>query len=488
MTIDSAYFPEEKNIHSGTVYPFSFETIGDTAMDVWYRQTVAGEIVWTQVDPGDYTGEYDYREPIHARGELTFTVPWTDDRILSIERSTPIDQTINFVAKSAFPAERYEYSADKITMILQELEGRKCDCPLGPEGSPSTGGCIPVTIETGPLDAMGEEEEDVVFTVVAAGTEVYAYQWDFDGTPIPGATLDTLTVTIAIGFIGPLEVGVTVTNLCGTAFDSATLTLDGYVCSAYFSELIILYGSTWLWQMNDDHILPPDRTVLVEYNSTPGALMETWGTISNQGKIAASVDLCGTDTAWQVRPTFGANSTALRIPEARLIIADGFSYSTILGRASAGDIPMRIFEAFWQYESPIAPGNFLGAYVHVDFDSATDGKIEISGFGGLQTQVFSIGETVDINTVFDLHVDVSVPATDRLKVDVYLRNALVGTLAHTGDVHQPSPTPPEANHNMVMFSNSTWVIHSQALGDSLSPAQRISLHEAFLRNFTTYTP
>ena len=51
------------------------------------------------------------------------------------------------------------------------------------------------TIATQPVDQAVGAESPATFTVVAAGSPPFSYQWSFDGTVISGATNSSYTVT-----------------------------------------------------------------------------------------------------------------------------------------------------------------------------------------------------------------------------------------------------------------------------------------------------
>jgi hypothetical protein len=47
---------------------------------------------------------------------------------ISIERNTKITQQVDFQPYGPFPANIVEFALDKLTMIAQELDVRKCNC------------------------------------------------------------------------------------------------------------------------------------------------------------------------------------------------------------------------------------------------------------------------------------------------------------------------------------------------------------------------
>jgi probable HAF family extracellular repeat protein len=72
----------------------------------------------------------------------------------------------------------------------------------------------PPAITTQPVSQKVAAGSTVTFSVVATGTPVLAYQWAFDGSPIPGATSSSLTLT-AVQQAAVGDYAVTVTNSGG---------------------------------------------------------------------------------------------------------------------------------------------------------------------------------------------------------------------------------------------------------------------------------
>lgn len=127
MTIDSAYFPEKRNNHGGTTYRFEFEIIDPTYIEVY---SIDGAGVYTLVPSINYTVTLArYIAPISRGGTVTFLVPLASTvAAISIQRKTDITDEQTFPAGLPFNAESFEFQADKLTMILQELTSHKCDC------------------------------------------------------------------------------------------------------------------------------------------------------------------------------------------------------------------------------------------------------------------------------------------------------------------------------------------------------------------------
>lgn len=127
MTIDSAYFPEIRKNHGGTAYQFGFEIIDPAYIEVY---AIDASDVYTLIDPSEYTVTIaTYIAPISKGGIVTFLAPLASTvAAISIQRKTDITDEQEFPTGQAFNAESFEFQADKLTMILQELNAHKCDC------------------------------------------------------------------------------------------------------------------------------------------------------------------------------------------------------------------------------------------------------------------------------------------------------------------------------------------------------------------------
>ena len=130
MTIDSAYVPEVFTKRSTLLYKFGFEISIDSSVNVY---AIDADGVYTLLDSALYTLTLNnYRSPISQGGTIEFAAALDASVVsISINRLTPITDTQDFPNGEAFNAQAYEYQADKLTLILQELNASVCDCRGG---------------------------------------------------------------------------------------------------------------------------------------------------------------------------------------------------------------------------------------------------------------------------------------------------------------------------------------------------------------------
>jgi hypothetical protein len=132
MTIDSAYVPEVFTKRSTLLYKFGFEISVDSSVNVY---AIDADGVYTLLDSALYTLTLNnYRSPISQGGTIEFAAALDAAVVsISVNRSTPITDTQDFPNGEAFNAQAYEYQADKLTLILQEINASVCDCRGGVE-------------------------------------------------------------------------------------------------------------------------------------------------------------------------------------------------------------------------------------------------------------------------------------------------------------------------------------------------------------------
>lgn len=138
MTIDSSYIVKFMDIHDGTEYQYRQESIGVDALQLWVGTSEAG---WTQLDYGvDFAWTLGGFEPMYPAAVATFTEPLDQatGNVLFMRR-TPITNDVVFADGEEFDGNKFEYAIDKLTMILQEIDGHKSECresaPTEPGGS-----------------------------------------------------------------------------------------------------------------------------------------------------------------------------------------------------------------------------------------------------------------------------------------------------------------------------------------------------------------
>jgi hypothetical protein len=136
MTIDSAYQLELYSPDNEREYFFEFESTGDTTFILWVDYVAGGVAARESFPAGTYAFdiEFEGRGPIYKRGKITLTdaffVALAGAQItrLTMQRKTPIINDVEFETDGEFTPESFEFAADKLCMIQQEIEGHYCDC------------------------------------------------------------------------------------------------------------------------------------------------------------------------------------------------------------------------------------------------------------------------------------------------------------------------------------------------------------------------
>ena len=109
---------------------FEYPVIGVEAIEI-FEITESGTRTFVSVN--DYTLTLTGIRPEFAGGVVVFTRAYLDDTsVISIERNTPITQLTDFFKKGEFAPNVIEFTADKLTMICQEIAYRKCSIEGGP--------------------------------------------------------------------------------------------------------------------------------------------------------------------------------------------------------------------------------------------------------------------------------------------------------------------------------------------------------------------
>ena len=119
MTIDSVYSREIFPVNAARTYIFTFESQGSDTIFVTYLDAVAGR---TPVPAGDYVLTFGGGAPTYDGGTVVINDPPPAGTVeVEIQRSTDIQQLVDYQPYTAFPAETHEFALDKLTLICQEI-------------------------------------------------------------------------------------------------------------------------------------------------------------------------------------------------------------------------------------------------------------------------------------------------------------------------------------------------------------------------------
>ena len=132
MSVLNTYYPVRFEITDLGIYLFGFENTGLDSIEV-YEVNADNELTFLR--PNKYNIIFnDTNEDFISYGGavvLKRSKLKSDTVEIYIERNTNIDQTIDLANVTRFPAETIEYVLDKLTMICQEIDNRKCNDPDG---------------------------------------------------------------------------------------------------------------------------------------------------------------------------------------------------------------------------------------------------------------------------------------------------------------------------------------------------------------------
>ena len=101
----------------------------------------------------------------------------------------------------------------------------------------------PTTSTTDPADAAVCQGATANFSTTASGTAPFHYAWTLDGSPFNG---DSASINVPTGSltVGPHTVSVTTTGACGTASQSATLTVQAPTATSDPPDQTVCKGAT----------------------------------------------------------------------------------------------------------------------------------------------------------------------------------------------------------------------------------------------------
>jgi hypothetical protein len=122
MTVDSGYIPQGFTPNVSREYTYTFEHTGTETVVVTYQfddETPSQVLTASEYtnEPGPVSGD-----DLFDGGLVTISAfPPSNVSSIVISRSTPITQLVDYQPYTPFPAETTEFTIDKLTLILQEI-------------------------------------------------------------------------------------------------------------------------------------------------------------------------------------------------------------------------------------------------------------------------------------------------------------------------------------------------------------------------------
>lgn len=130
MTVLNTYYPQIFDVSIDEEYIFTFENTGPDSIEIY---EISDTNVFTYVRPSKYALLFQNpnEDFIKYGGTLVLrgTALRSDTVQIYIERNTRIFQLADLGDVQRFPAEMVEFTLDKLTMICQEINNRKCADP-----------------------------------------------------------------------------------------------------------------------------------------------------------------------------------------------------------------------------------------------------------------------------------------------------------------------------------------------------------------------
>jgi hypothetical protein len=257
---------------------------------------------------------------------------------------------------------------------------------------------VPPTITNQPLTRLVYNGGTASFTVGAAGTTPFSYQWQHASTNLPGATNATLFVS-AVDATKTGTYTVTVTNVAGKATSSpATLTLYTPPANSY-EAAVVSAGPLAYWRLN-----------------------ETSGTVAFDNMGGYDSTHVGNVTVGQpgprppLFPGFTANNDA--------VLFDGTTASSSSPGVSLLNSRTNFTLCGWINPAVISQGGFFGQNDVVEFRFLNGTTIELwTPYGSLD---FAFGSAI---TVGDWNFLVASATSNSLKL--YINGQLVATATTT---------------------------------------------------------
>jgi hypothetical protein len=169
MTVALAYAPESFAPQSkAKSYKFDMESTGLSSIEVY---EIYADDVRLLLPASRYTIEFSGTQPIFDGGNLLITNgPRAGTESIVIERNTIITQLVDFNRVKKFTPDILEFTLDKATMILQEINKRKCGdeipdifqtidlFPYGPFGATILNDALTLLVDT--IKAMEAAKDD----------------------------------------------------------------------------------------------------------------------------------------------------------------------------------------------------------------------------------------------------------------------------------------------------------------------------------------
>lgn len=375
--------------------------------------------------------------------------------------------------------------------------------PIVPdEVTPISPTCVPVYIETQPADVMASVGDAVSFSVTVGddATGTVEYQWYSDNEIMDGETASTLSFTVAEGDL-PSYYMVEVSNPCGFSRSTAALLeLPRYECDA-LEKAYIADGMEEIWRGDTSTGTRP--TLQAPGLLNPGVYLDAAGSSQYPNSLHI-LDTCLGGKAWRSHRDDVSAGPGLSSSHLDLMNAQYLSYIAIVKMATieaGGSRVINSANAFKRNDS----GTIYSSYARLSWLNATSSERIYISLGGVTGGASGHGSQYGID-YFNPYQENLIAMTVRksftgggrglMTVTAWVNGqnqgsrTMYNTSDGTFDYWDYTNTDLSKNFMGVLAGGVTsgyW----QYIGwkrAAFTDTQMQSLYQAYLRNFSDFTP
>ena len=168
------YAPEEYATNAERFYRFTFPSVGQEAIFVFEVLSTGKRVPVRQQDMV-ISFASSPRDPLKYQGSVRLLRPHTEGtELVRIERNTFMDQVVDFKTFTPFNTRMIEFTFDKLTMIAQEINDRKCNTSVSVAITQEVTFGSYWSITAGQINRCLEKITRILFEIDQSGTDCRA--------------------------------------------------------------------------------------------------------------------------------------------------------------------------------------------------------------------------------------------------------------------------------------------------------------------------